>query len=297
MLTGDYRTLIAEVPKDYRATLRDFLVKELGLSGRLIKHAKQERAIYVDSKFRTVKYELRGGETIRIRIDEYSEIAPEPMDINIAYEDEDIIVIDKEPFRVVHPTHQYLKGTLLNGIRYYALARGEDYKPHVVNRLDRDTSGLMIIAKNAYAHFELMKQMEEDDIVKKYRALIWGTMEPSSGLIDLPISDRSDVLPKRVVDSEGRPSKTEYETVAEYGRFSLVELRLLTGRTHQIRVHLSYLGHPIVGDTLYGTEEEGLLDRQALHSCYLEFKSPRKGRVKIKSSLPRDMEGLVLDLK
>lgn len=295
MLTGDYRTLIAEVPPEYKGTLGDFLVGEMQLSGRLIKHAKQERAIFVDSKFRTVRYELRGGEKIRIRIDEKSELPAEDMPLNIAYEDEDVLVIDKEANRVVHPTHQHLEGTLLNGIRHYALQKGEDYKPHVVNRLDRDTSGLMIIAKNAYAHFELMKQMEEDAIIKKYQALIWGVMEQSSGLIDLPILDRSDVPLKRVVDEAGRPSKTEYKVLATNGRFSLVELRLLTGRTHQIRVHLSHLGHPIVGDGLYGNEKEPALARQALHSCYLEFTSPRQGRVKIKSSPAQDIRDLMLD--
>lgn len=297
MLTGDYRTLIAEVPKDYKGTLRDFLMNEMELSGRLIKHAKQERAIFVDSKFRTVRYELKGGERIRIRIDEKSELPAEAMELNIAYEDEDVLVLDKEPGRVVHPTHQHLEGTLLNGIRHYALSKGEDYKPHVVNRLDRDTSGLMIVAKNSYAHFELMKQMDEDEIIKKYQALVWGQLNPSKGLIDLPIIDRSDVPLKRVVGEEGRPSRTEYEVLGSYGDFSLVELHLLTGRTHQIRVHLSHLGHPIVGDSLYGSEEEPLLPRQALHSCSLEFTSPRKGRVKIKSSLPRDMMGFMLDSK
>lgn len=293
MLTGDYRTLIAEVPKIYKGTLRDFLVSEMKLSGRLIKHAKQERAIFVDSKFRTVRFELQGGERISIRIDEKSELPAEDMPLNIAYEDDDVLVIDKEPNLVVHPTHQHLEGTLLNGIRHYALQKGEDYKPHVVNRLDRDTSGLMIIAKNSYAHFELMKQMEEDAIVKKYRALVWGHMEPKSGLIDLPIIDKSDVALKRIVGEGGRPSQTEFEVIDTYEGFSLVELRLLTGRTHQIRVHLSYLGHPIVGDSLYGAEKEPILGRQALHSCYLEFTSPRRDRVKIKSSLPSDMMGLL----
>lgn len=293
MLTGDYRTLIAEVPKIYKGTLRDFLVSEMKLSGRLIKHAKQERAIFVDSKFRTVRFELQGGERISIRIDEKSELPAEDMPLNIAYEDDDVLVIDKEPNLVVHPTHQHLEGTLLNGIRHYALQKGEDYKPHVVNRLDRDTSGLMIIAKNSYAHFELMKQMEEDAIVKKYRALVWGHMEPKSGLIDLPIIDKSDVALKRIVGEGGRPSQTEFEVIEIYESFSLVELRLLTGRTHQIRVHLSYLGHPIVGDSLYGAEREPILGRQALHSCYLEFTSPRSDRVKIKSSLPSDMMGLL----
>lgn len=294
MLQGDYRTLIADVPSDYKGLLRDFLVKEVELSGRLIKHAKQERAIFVDSKSRTVRFELRGGERIKIRIDEESMIEPEDMPVRVSYEDDDVLVIDKAPFRVVHPTHQHLTGTLLNGIRHYALSRGEDYKPHVVNRLDRDTSGLMIVAKNSYAHFELMKQMEDGAIIKKYRALVWGLMEHKSGRIDLPILDRSDVPLKRMVHPEGRRAVTDYKVLSEHGDKSLLELDLLTGRTHQIRVHLSHLGHAIVGDGLYGCEEEPSLNRQALHSCHLEFFSPRKkDRVIVESEIADDIAALL----
>ncbi|MVX65228.1 RluA family pseudouridine synthase [Clostridium chromiireducens] len=284
--------------------IREYLKVELGLSTRLIRSASLDKRIFVNGEVVKMNRVLNSGEVIKIDLakDESQDIAPEKMDIDIVYEDEDILVVNKKPFMVVHPTKSYQSGTLANGVIYYFMESGQNCIVRLVSRLDMNTSGLIIIAKNQFSHGMLSKEMSENKVEKKYLALIHGIMKEKQGTIDLPIYKPEGIENgiRRVIDERGQRSITHYKVVEEYNESSLVECKLETGRTHQIRVHLSHLGHPIYGDTLYGygDEEGDLIKRQALHAYGLDFKSPRSGEVlSLRANLPDDMNELIKKLK
>ncbi|NRT89832.1 RluA family pseudouridine synthase [Clostridium beijerinckii] len=283
--------------------IREYLKVELGLSTRLIRSASLGKRIFVNDEVVKMNRVLNEGEIIKIDLekDESQDIAPEKMDIDIVYEDEDILVVNKKPFMVVHPTKSYQSGTLANGVINYFMESGQNCIVRLVSRLDMNTSGLIIIAKNQFSHGMLSKEMSENKVEKKYLALVHGIMKEKQGTIDLPIYKPEGIENgiRRVIDERGQRSITHYKVVEEYNESSLVECKLETGRTHQIRVHLSHLGHPIYGDTLYGDgDEEDLIKRQALHAYGLDFKSPRSGEMlSLRAELPDDMKELISKLK
>ncbi|ALB48134.1 pseudouridine synthase [Clostridium beijerinckii] len=283
--------------------IREYLKVELGLSTRLIRSASLGKRIFVNDEVVKMNRVLNEGEIIKIDLakDESQDIAPEKMDIDIVYEDEDILVVNKKPFMVVHPTKSYQSGTLANGVINYFMESGQNCIVRLVSRLDMNTSGLIIIAKNQFSHGMLSKEMSENKVEKKYLALVHGIMKEKQGTIDLPIYKPEGIENgiRRVIDERGQRSITHYKVVEEYNESSLVECKLETGRTHQIRVHLSHLGHPIYGDTLYGDgDEEDLIKRQALHAFGLDFKSPRSGEIlSLRAELPDDMKDLISKLK
>lgn len=300
-------TLEKEVEEKFEGILiREFLKEELELSSRLIRSASKEQRILVNSKPVRMRHILHKGDLVTIKLNkkENQNITPEKMPINIVYEDEDILVVNKEPNMVVHPTKSYQSGTLANGVLYYFKESGQDCIVRLVSRLDMDTSGLIIIGKNQFAHMSLSKEMQENKLEKRYLAIVHGNLEKKEGTIDAPIyrpeeSENKGI--KRIVDDRGQRSITHYKVIESYEDADLVECKLETGRTHQIRVHLSYLNHPIFGDSLYGydTEEEKLLiPRQALHAYGLDFKSPRtKERLSLRAEMPKDMKNLINKLK
>lgn len=261
------------------------------------------KRIFVNDEVVKMNRVLNEGEIIKIDLakDESQDIAPEKIDIDIVYEDEDILVVNKKPFMVVHPTKSYQSGTLANGVINYFMESGQNCIVRLVSRLDMNTSGLIIIAKNQFSHGMLSKEMSENKVEKKYLALVHGIMKEKQGTIDLPIYKPEGIENgiRRVIDERGQRSITHYKVVEEYNESSLVECKLETGRTHQIRVHLSHLGHPIYGDTLYGDgDEEDLIKRQALHAFGLDFKSPRSGEIlSLRAELPDDMKELISKLK
>ena len=284
--------------------IREYLKTELGLSTRLIRSASINKKIFVNDQVVKMNRVLNSGEVIKIDLEkeESQDIAPEKMDIDIVYEDEDILVVNKKPFMVVHPTKSYQSGTLANGVINYFMENKQNCIVRLVSRLDMNTSGLIIIAKNQFSHGMLSKEMTENKVEKRYLAIVHGIMKEKQGTIDKPIYKPEGVEngTRRIVDERGQRSITHYKVIEEFHDASLVECKLETGRTHQIRVHLNHLGHPIYGDTLYGygEEEEALIKRQALHAYGLNFKSPRIGKeLELRAELPEDIKDLINKLK
>jgi 23S rRNA pseudouridine1911/1915/1917 synthase len=283
--------------KEDHMKLRDYLKNKAQMSSRLIKGAALSGRIEVNSKRAKLNYVLKTGDVISFQVEkeESQNIEPEKMDIHVIYEDADIIVVNKSPGMVVHPTRSYPSGTLANGLLYYFKEKNENCIVRLVSRLDMDTSGLIIIAKNQFSHMALARDMQRADFVKSYLAVVHGNLEDKTGTIDGPIYRPTDDSIKRVVDERGQKSVTHFKVMESYSLGDLVELTLETGRTHQIRVHLSYLGHPIYGDSLYGeAEDSSFIERQALHAYKLSFPHPRTGDIlTLESKLPSDMEILL----
>lgn len=284
--------------------LREYLKREMGISTRLIRSASIQKRIFVNDEVVKMNRVIKSGEIIKIDLEkeESQNIAPEKIDIEIVYEDEDILVVNKKPFMVVHPTKTYQSGTLANGVINYFMENNQNCIVRLVSRLDMNTSGLIIIAKNQFSHGMLSKAMSENKVEKRYLAIVHGIFKEKQGTIDKPIYRPEGIEngTRRVVDERGQRSITHYKVVEEFSDSSLVECKLETGRTHQIRVHLSYLGHPIYGDVLYGDgDNEGdLIERQALHAYGLDFKSPRTEKeLSLRADLPDDMKGLIDKLK
>lgn len=282
--------------------IREYLKEKLGLSSRLIRSASVDKRIFVNNKAVKMNYILNANDNILIDLmkEETQNIDPENIPIDVVYEDEDIIVVNKGPNMVVHPTKRHQSGTLANALMYYFKESNQKCIVRLVSRLDMDTSGLIIIGKNQYAHMELSKEMTLNNIEKRYLAVVHGHMENTEGTIDLPIyRPEEEGTIRRVVDERGQRSITHYKVVERYKDSDLVECLLETGRTHQIRVHLSHLGHPIWGDTLYGEEDDNeIISRQALHAYGLDFKSPRtKKELSLRANLPEDIQNLIETLK
>lgn len=293
-------TLEKKVSKEYEgATIREFLKEDLGLSSRLIRRSAIEKRILVNKKEVRMRYIVHTGDLVQINLqsDESQNITPEKMDLDIVYEDEDILVINKKPYMVVHPTKTYQSGTLANGVLFYFKETNQNCIVRLVSRLDMNTSGLIIIAKNQFAHMALSKEMEENNLEKRYLAIVHGNLKEKEGTIDAPIyrPDGEEFGTMRIVDERGQRSITHYKVIESFKDADLVECLLETGRTHQIRVHMKHLGHPIYGDILYGFEgDEELIPRQALHAYGLDFKSPKtKETLSLRAKLPDDMESLL----
>lgn len=293
-------TLEKKVSKEYEgATIREFLKEDLGLSSRLIRRSAIEKRILVNKKEVRMRYIVHTGDLVQINLqsDESQNITPEKMDLDIVYEDEDILIINKKPYMVVHPTKTYQSGTLANGVLFYFKETNQNCIVRLVSRLDMNTSGLIIIAKNQFAHMALSKEMEENNLEKRYLAIVHGNLKEKEGTIDAPIyrPDGEEFGTMRIVDERGQRSITHYKVIESFKDADLVECLLETGRTHQIRVHMKHLGHPIYGDTLYGFEgDEELIPRQALHAYGLDFKSPKtKETLSLRAKLPDDMESLL----
>ena len=298
-------TLKKKVEEKYDGiVIREFLKEELELSSRLIRRAAIEKRIFVNKEVVRMRKVLHTGDIVEVKLErvESQNIIPEKMNLNIVYEDDDILVLNKPPYTVVHPTRGYPTGTLANGILYYFNETNQNCIVRLVSRLDMDTSGLIIIAKNQYAHMALSKEMQLNHLEKRYLAVVHGHLEKEEGTIDLPIfkPENEESIFKRIIDERGQRSITHYKVIKKFENADLVECLLETGRTHQIRVHLSHIGHPIYGDSLYGDgeDEKELIPRQALHAYGLDFKSPRtKEQLSLRAELPEDILNLIDKLK
>ena len=226
-------------------------------------------------------------------------LVAEPIPLHIVYEDEDLVVVDKPPGLTVHPAPGHLDHTLVNALlaRVPHLSQmGDSLRPGIVHRLDRDTSGLMLVAKNKLAQLNLVEQFKARSVVKAYLVLVRGHLTPEKGIIDAAIGRDARNRKRMAVVKEGRPARTQYQVIRYINDYTLLEIMPETGRTHQIRVHLAAIGHPVVGDAVYGIKSP-YLSRQFLHACRLGFKLPSSGEyVEFKSELPHDLEKALRDV-
>lgn len=279
--------------EDNGLNLEEFL-DTMDLSGRLFRKLYKSKKILVNGKYQRKSLSLNKGDVVSLIMeDETEEIAPEKMEIDIIYEDDDLLLINKGPNMVVHPTKSHQNNTLANGVAYHFREKNIRKKIRFVNRLDMDTTGIVIIAKNSFAHQQMALQFENNNVEKKYLAVVQGVIKDDKGTIDKPIGREEDKSIKKVVTDDGQNALTKFKVLERYPDATLVEVQIITGRSHQIRVHMDYIGHPIIGDSLYN-EKSQLIDRQALHSYYLKAKHPRtKKSIEFNASMPYDMENLI----
>ncbi|NBC71653.1 RluA family pseudouridine synthase [Paenibacillus sacheonensis] len=240
--------------------VRTVLERRLGVSRKLLSRLKlTDLGITVNGERVYTNDRVAAGDLLELRMEqeESDDILPEQMELDIVYEDADLLVVNKPPGIIVHPTHGHYTGTLANGVVHYWKLRGERVRFRPIHRLDEETSGLVAIAKTAYIHQQLSEQLQRGEVDKRYRAYVYGSPPELSATVDEPI-DRDKANPHlRVVAPDGYPSVTHYEVEAVYGDgvAAKVNLKLETGRTHQIRVHMKHVGCPLIGDKLYGYAE------------------------------------------
>ena len=243
-------------------------------------------------------YRLRGGETLTVLLPEVqeTELLAQDIPLDVVYEDEDVIVLNKPKGLVVHPAPGHANGTLVNALLHHCgdslSGIGGEKRPGIVHRIDRDTSGLLIAAKNDFAHQKLSAQLADHSLARTYECIVVGNLREDSGTVDAPIGrDRRD-RKKMAVVPDGRRAVTHWEVIARYPGCTHVRCRLETGRTHQIRVHMAYLGHPILGDTVYGAKKPVPgLQGQCLHAVGLRFLHPRTGEpVELTCPLPEEFQ-------
>ena len=280
-------------------TLKEVLLDKLNFSVRSLAKMKREQTVLVNGQFKKPSTNIVKGDLIEVKIDEdMANFEPQDLNLDIIYDDFDIIMVNKPPFMVVHPTKSHLDRTIANGVTDYIIKKNEKVKVRFVNRLDMNTSGLVIVAKNAYAHHVLSKDMSNDKVSKKYITVVKGIVKDDEGTINQPIYRPTEDSIKRVVDERGQASVTHYKVLERLNDATVLEVKLETGRTHQIRVHMNYIGHGIIGDELYGYVDETLINRQALHAYSLEFMQPRTKEVlEFKADIPNDMKELIDKLK
>ncbi len=279
-----YQIIVDSERKGTRLDLvLSFFVPEVSRS--FIQKLIEEGHVIVDGKVCTSKKEkLEEGQSLEIEIPEPEtlEVLPQDIPLDIVYEDEDLLVVNKPRGMVVHPAPGNPDGTLVNAVLYHCAGRLSTIngviRPGIVHRIDKDTSGLLMIAKNDMAHSSLASQLEVHSITRKYTAIVYNNFSDDEGTVDAPIGrDPKNRLRQAVVPG-GRRAVTHYKVTERLGRFTLVEASLETGRTHQIRVHMAYIKHPLLGDTVYGPAKNSFgAVGQMLHAGVLGFEHPRTG--------------------
>lgn len=292
------RTLTYTVPPEENGHMvKGILRGNLHLSYTLLKSLKwRENAILLNGQSVHVNAIVHTGDVVSVALSErapredlYCEHTARP---NIVYEDDDLLVLNKPAGVAMHPKADDASAPSLAAMLTGYL--GEGSVPHFVSRLDKGTSGLLIAAKSGYVHDRLRRALHSDNLRREYRAVAVGAVTPDHGVIDAPIGRAEGSIIRRCVRADGLPSLTEYETLQTNERFTLLRLRPQTGRTHQLRVHMAYLGYPLAGDWLYGTEDKNLIARPALHSYELWFTQPITGQeFHFTATIPQDMQRLL----
>ena len=274
------------------------LRRRLGLSGTVLRRVKWlEDGITLDGARVNVRVRAAEGQVLSVRLTDprpTSGVVPAEGPLDIVYEDPDLVVVNKAPGVLVHPGHGHFDDTVGNFLMYHYKMTGDESDFHPVHRLDRGTSGLVVIAKHPHAQEKLKNQLHTGDFRRVYLAVCDGAPPQPSGTVDAPIGRLDGSLTAREVRPDGRPARTHYQVVRTRGPRTLVELELETGRTHQIRVHMAHISCPLTGDFLYGRENRALIARPALHSARLALAHPITGeRLAFTAPVPADMAALI----
>ena len=270
--------------KDY-STVRQVLKQEFHISSNLLTDLRKTESVFLNESPIYLDAKIGDNDVVSVNIDfdeECNNIVATKIPLDILYEDDSLLIINKPAGIPVHPSMQHFEDSLSNGVKYYFDSIGLKRKIRPVNRLDRNTSGIVIFAKNAYIHDRLSSLMQANLFKKEYIAVCEGFFEEKEGTISAPIARKENSIIERCVSPLGASAITHYNVLKEFSvdghDMSEVHVVLETGRTHQIRVHMAYIGHPIVGDTLYGTKSD-FIDRQALHAYKVEFVHPISGKL------------------
>ena len=281
-----------------------FLAETTEFSRSKITKLIKDGQILVNGSKTKTGYSLRNEDEIAINyVEEVQEALPEDLNLDIVYEDEDVIIVNKPNGMVVHPAAGNYTGTLVNGLMYHSknlsTINGE-FRPGIVHRIDAETTGLLMVAKNDKAHQGLAKQLEEKTTHRVYWALVWGEIKNESGTVDAPIGrDPKDRKKMAVVSENSKDAITHFRVIERFKNATLIELKLETGRTHQIRVHMKYIGHPVVNDPVYGSQKQ-IIDEtgQCLHAKEIGFVHPTTGEfMKFNSELPASFTNILESLR
>ena len=280
-------TRILKIDEDTKLDRLDkVLAEKLDFSRKRIKDLLDEGNVLLNQKLMKASYKVCVGDEIEVSIPELDsmEVLPEPIDLDIVYEDSDLLIINKPQGMVVHPACGHHEDTLVNALLSHCEGNLSDIngviRPGIVHRIDKDTSGLMVAVKNNETHLKMADMLSKHEIRRQYRALVYGIVQPNKGTIDAPIGRSSSDRRKMCVTDDGKPSITHFEVINRYTEATDMRLLLETGRTHQIRVHMSYIGHPVVGDPVYASKRKSFgLVGQALHSESISFTQPNTGKL------------------
>lgn len=302
----DYFTFAAE-KEDVGTRIDVFLAENMeDLSRSGVQKLIDEGMITLNGRKTKANYKLREKDIIDVTVPEVKEveILPEDIPLDILYEDADVIVVNKPQGMVVHPAPGHTSGTLVNALMFHC---GDDLsgingekRPGIVHRIDKDTSGVLMIAKNDMAHQSLAAQLAEHSITRKYNAVVYNGFNEDEGTVDKPIGrNPQDRKKMAVTEKHSRRAVTHYRVIERMEKFTLIEAQLETGRTHQIRVHMTYIGHPLLGDPVYGPKKQPInLEGQALHARVLGFIHPRTGEyMEFEAPLPPHFEALLERLR
>ncbi len=298
-----YNQIIYHVESvDTGKTIKAILRKQWGVSGRLMTRIKKEKGITVNGTWAPFHQVLQEADQMVLNMAEEScEFEAENIPITVLYEDFDVLVVNKPPGMLTHPTVNIRRGTLANAVMQYMIDSKECYKIRFVNRLDMDTSGAMILAKNPFAHQQLAEQLSTT-MEKEYLVFTLGQVNERKMSIQAPIY-RPETIPegeppRRIVDERGKMAVSHFERLEVFPGASLLRIKIDTGRTHQIRVHMHYLGHSVIGDTFYEPDQPYRIRRQALHAEAITFIQPRTGeKIICRAKLPQDLKDLKTRLK
>lgn len=270
-----------EVLENEKVRIDNYLSDKLDISRSKVQKLIKDGNVLVNGQSVNVSYKVKIGDVIEYSLDlnEDTDITPEDIPIDIVYEDDDLLVINKASGMVVHPAPGHYTGTLVNALLYrFNLNSGEANRPGIVHRLDKDTSGLMLVAKNEFTHEKLSEMIGKKDVERKYLAIVDGLIKHDTGTIDAPIGrDTNNRQKMAVTDVNGKDSITHFKVLERFDNNTFIECILETGRTHQIRVHMNYIGYPINNDPLYGRGKATEFG-QMLHSYSIKFNHPRTGK-------------------